>query len=130
MRLAVFQRQGSDGEIAEAHESRYQDRPSGVIGYLDDGDDGPECSPEKPGIEMGFGSASEYLAEIGDIREELKCRPQQGEKEMHSVGMSVFISQFLQKAYTGRMKTFVLFGSTGDLATRYVLPALGALFQK
>lgn len=28
------------------------------------------------------------------------------------------------------MKTFVLFGSTGDLATRYVLPALGALLQK
>lgn len=29
-----------------------------------------------------------------------------------------------------RMKTFVLFGSTGDLASRYVLPALGALLQK
>lgn len=28
------------------------------------------------------------------------------------------------------MKTFVLFGSTGDLATRYVLPALGTLLQK
>lgn len=28
------------------------------------------------------------------------------------------------------MKTFVLFGSTGDLATRYVLPALGKLLQK
>lgn len=28
------------------------------------------------------------------------------------------------------MKTFVLFGSTGDLATRYVLPALGSLLQK
>ena len=28
------------------------------------------------------------------------------------------------------MKTFVLFGSTGDLATRYVLPALGILLQK
>lgn len=28
------------------------------------------------------------------------------------------------------MKTFVLFGSTGDLATRYVLPALGVLLQK
>jgi len=28
------------------------------------------------------------------------------------------------------MKTFVLFGSTGDLATRYVLPALGTLIQK
>jgi hypothetical protein len=28
------------------------------------------------------------------------------------------------------MKTFVLFGSTGDLATRYVLPALGNLIKK
>ncbi|MFA6079950.1 MAG: hypothetical protein WC753_00515 [Candidatus Gracilibacteria bacterium] len=28
------------------------------------------------------------------------------------------------------MKTFVLFGSTGDLATRYVLPALGKLLEK
>ncbi len=28
------------------------------------------------------------------------------------------------------MKTFVLFGSTGDLATRYVLPALGTLLEK
>lgn len=28
------------------------------------------------------------------------------------------------------MKTFVLFGSTGDLATRYVLPALGELLKK
>jgi len=28
------------------------------------------------------------------------------------------------------MKTFVLFGSTGDLATRYVLPALGTLLKK
>ena len=28
------------------------------------------------------------------------------------------------------MKTFVLFGSTGDLATRYVLPALGALLAR
>ncbi len=28
------------------------------------------------------------------------------------------------------MKTFVLFGSTGDLATRYVLPALGKLLHK
>lgn len=28
------------------------------------------------------------------------------------------------------MKTFVLFGSTGDLATRYVLPALGTLLAK
>ena len=28
------------------------------------------------------------------------------------------------------MKTFVLFGSTGDLATRYVLPALGTLLVK
>ncbi len=28
------------------------------------------------------------------------------------------------------MKTFVLFGSTGDLSTRYVLPALGSLLQK
>jgi len=28
------------------------------------------------------------------------------------------------------MKTFVLFGSTGDLATRYVIPALGELLKK
>lgn len=35
-----------------------------------------------------------------------------------------------KNSYNAPMKTFVLFGSTGDLATRYVLPALGTLLQK
>ncbi len=35
-----------------------------------------------------------------------------------------------KNSYNTVMKTFVLFGSTGDLATRYVLPALGTLLQK
>jgi glucose-6-phosphate 1-dehydrogenase len=37
---------------------------------------------------------------------------------------------YKKNSYTENMKIFVLFGSTGDLATRYVLPALGVLLQK
>ena len=50
---------------------------------------------------------------------------------MHKYAIEcIDFSIFTKTHIMPHMKTFVLFGSTGDLATRYVLPALGALLQK
>lgn len=79
---------------------------------------------------MGFGFPAKNRHNIISICQHCENDSQSNKRDVHLWRIIVRIFSCAKNSYNATMKTFVLFGSTGDLATRYVLPALGTLLQK